>query len=89
MGKKLIHEKYIRNLNIPRNGVFVMEPGFILTPYANDLLCEMGVKIVYKDEEKEDLRCEIIKILKEDYGIDNSEIIEKILEKIRMKGCLL
>lgn len=80
MGKKLIHEKYIRNLNIPKNGVFVMEPGFILTPYANDLLNEMGVKIIYADEE---LKSKIVRILKEDYGIDNIKVVEKVLEKIK------
>ena len=82
MGRKLIHEKYIRSLDIARNGVFVMEPGFILTPYANDLLCELGVKIVYKSEE-EDLKRKITRILKEDYGIDNQTIVERILEKIK------
>jgi|GEM_PF-5379505 len=87
MGKKLIHEKFIRSLDLSRNGVFVMEPGYILTPYANDLLCELGVKIVYKSEEEEDLKSRVIRILNEDYGINNNDVVDKIIEK--MKGCLL
>ncbi len=84
MKKKLIHGKYIEKLDLIKGGIFVMKPDYILTSSTMDLLNEMDIKIVYgcHDETINNLKYKVIKILKEDYGIEKEEVTQRILKKL-------
>lgn len=83
MKKRLITKESLEKEICGRE--FFMGEDMILLPSAKDFLREKGIKILYtrKDSGEEKLLEEKVKkILEESFGINNSEILKKILEKI-------
>lgn len=92
MGKKLITSKNLDEYISEGQKELIMDGNMIISPGAKDLLDDKKISIIYgKNISNEDIgRKDLVgdrikKILKEEYNIEDSEDMKKLVNKIHEK----
>lgn len=95
MGKKLIRNSNINEIYTPGDDAIYVTEDYILAPSAKDFAREHNLNIIYGNEKcqstktcagtnngSNDLRHQIECILKEEFGMINAQVVDRVMEKL-------
>ena len=85
MAKKLINKNQLQDGYCRERKVFYIDKEMILSQSAMDFAREHQIKLEYDKKEETSLHDDVKKMLKYEYGIENENVLEAILNKLNQK----